>query len=311
MSQLIPIEKINALEVFTGGGMDNLLSAIESEVSEFEPDLSTAKSRGAIKSMAYKVTLSKGVIERARVELVKDWKQMAKDADGLGRHAREFLDELAIKVRLPLTEYEAETARMQAEADRKAMILEAHDDALAEDELWMRENALDEERAKMVAEEEERQRLNLEKIKQQAQEDSDRQAKEAEDARIKAAAEIARMEEKAEAERKIHAERERAEKAEQDAEEAAKKAKADKDYAVALERQRMIHEQAEKDAAERAERERIAKVEAERQANADHRRQVNQGALKALIDNGFNQVAAKKIITVIFQNKIPGIRMVY
>jgi hypothetical protein len=119
------------------------------------------------------------------------------------------------------------------------------------------------------------------------------------------------MDEKAEVERKIHAERERADEAERQAEEAAKKAARDKEAAIETERLRMIREQAEKDAAARQVAEAREKAEAERQANADHRRQVNQGALKALIDNGFNQVAAKQIITVIFQGKIPGIRMVY
>jgi hypothetical protein len=311
MSQLMPIEKINALEVFTEDGMGNLLADIKNEVSTFEPDLSTVKSRGEIKSMAYKVTLCKGVVERARVELVKEWKQRARDVDGLGRKARDFLDELATKVRQPLTDYEAETAAMQAAAEHKAMLATAHDDALAEHDLWLRENAVAEEKSKIQIEEEERQRLNLEKIKQQAQDDSDRLAKEAEDARIKAAAEIARMDEKAEAERKIHAERLRAEKAEQAAKDAAEKAKADKARAIETERLRMIREQAEKDAEEKRLEDEARKIEAKRQANADHRRQVNQGALKALMDHDFNQVAAKKIITVIFQNKIPGIRMVY
>jgi hypothetical protein len=310
-ASLIPLEHINALEVFTEQGMDTLLAEIEEEVSKFKPDLSTVKSRGEIKSMAYKVTLCKGVVERARVELVKEWKQKAKDVDGLGRKARDFLNDLSTKVRQKLTDYEAETAAMQAEAENKAMLLKRHDEALAEHDIWLRERDLSAKEFKLEVEEEERQRVHLEEIKKQAQEDQLRQAKEAEDARISAAAKNARLEAEVEAQRKIQAERERANEAERQAEEAAKKAKRDKDAAIEAERLRMIREQAEKDAAEKILADATARAEAKRQANADHRRQVNQGALQALIDNGFNQVAAKKIITVIFQGKIPGIRMMY
>jgi len=311
MSDLIPIEHINALQVFTEDGIDKLLSAIENEVREFEPDLSTPKSRGEIKSMAYKVTLSKGVIDRAGGDLVKESKARIKIVDDSRRKARTFLDELATEVRAPLTEYEAETARMQAEVEHKAMLTGAHDEALAEHNLWMRERILAEHNAKNKADEEERQRKELAEIKKKAEEDAARQAQEAEDARIKAAAEIARMEEKAEAERMIHAEQERAAKAEQDAKDAAEQAKRDAAAAVEQERLRGIREQAEKDAAAKQVAEAREKKEAERQANADHRRQVNQGALNALMECGFSEDAAKHFITVVFQGKIPGMRMVY
>jgi hypothetical protein len=322
MSDLIPLENINALQVFTEDGIDTLLNAIAEEVADFEPDLSTAKSRGLIKSTAYKVTLSKGVIDRAGADLVKDWKQKAKLVDDSRRKARDFLDELSTRVRQPLTDYEEETARMQAEAEHKARILKLHDEALADHDLWLREQALAAKEAKIQAEEEERQRIEQERhdaeqarlAKEAAEKkEAERQAQIKADAQAQAARE---------AEEKIEAERKRAEQAEREkknAEEiarrkelqAAEKAEQEKAAAIEAERLRMVREQAEKDAFEKAERDKAAKIEAERQADADHRRKVNQGALKALVDNNFTVDQAKAFITVVFQNKIPGMRMVY
>jgi hypothetical protein len=311
MSDLIPLENINALQVFTEDGIDTLLSAIAEEVADFEPDLSTAKSRGLIKSTAYKVTLSKGVIDRAGADLVKDWKQKAKLVDDSRRKARDFLDELSTRVRQPLTDYEEETARMQAEAEHKARILKLHDEALADHDLWLREQALAAKEAKIQAEEEERQRIEQERhdaeqarlAKEAAEKkEAERQAQIKADAQAQAARE---------AEEKIETERKRAEQAERDKEEAAMKAAEEKAAAIEAERLRMVREQAEKDAFEKAERDKAAKIEAERQADADHRRKVNQGALKALVDNNFTVDQAKAFITVVFQNKIPGMRMVY
>jgi colicin import membrane protein len=310
-ASLIPLENINALQVFTKQGMDTLLAEIEEEVSKFEPDLSTAKSRGEIKSLAWKVTLSKGVIDRARIDLVKDLKIQTGLIDGCGRTARVFLEELATKVRQPLTDYEEETAAMQAAAEHKAKMLEAHDAALAEHDVWVREQQLTARQCKLDAEEEERQRIEQGRV--EAEEEAERQETIRAEAEAKA---------KREAEEQIQAERLRADKAEQDriaAEELARinaaaveeQATKDKAEAVERERLRMVHEQAERQAEEKRQADVAAKVEAERQADSDLRRKVNQGALQALVENGFNQVSAKKIITVIFQGKIPGIRMVY
>jgi colicin import membrane protein len=310
-ASLIPLENINALQVFTKQGMDTLLAEIEEEVSKFEPDLSTAKSRGEIKSLAYKVTLSKGVIDRARLDLVKDLKIQAGLIDGCGRTARVFLEDLATKVRQPLTDYEAETAALQAAAEHKARILEAHDAALAEHDVWVREQQLTARQCKLDAEEEARQRIEQGRV--EAEEEAKRQEKIRADAQAKA---------EVEAEQKIEAERQRTKQAlldkhnaenaaAREKKEAEEQATKDKAEAVERERLRMVHEQAERQAEEKRQAEVAAQVEAERQADRDHRKQVNQGALQALVDNGFNQVSAKKIITVIFQGKIPGIRMVY
>jgi hypothetical protein len=231
--------------------------------------------------------------------------------DACGRKAKVFLENLAKKVRQPYTDYEAETAAMQAEIEHKAMIATAHDAALIDDEIRTRCDELDRKEASIREQEEERQ--HIEQARLDAEVEAERQKAIRAEAEAKA---------KREAEEQIQVERERAEKAELDkknaveiarrnAVEAEAKAKADKATAIETERLRMIREQAEKDAAAKAVAYLAEQAETARQANADHRRQVNQGALKALIDNGFDKAAAKQIITLIFQNKIPGIRMMY
>ena len=42
---LIPLESVNAVEVFTGGKLDDLLARIRAEAVTLVPDLSTAASR--------------------------------------------------------------------------------------------------------------------------------------------------------------------------------------------------------------------------------------------------------------------------
>lgn len=125
MTGLIPIESVNPIALFTDKGIDELLAQIEAEVSTFVPDLSTAKSRNEIKSIAYKVTLSKGVIDRAGADLVADWKSKAKVVDSSRLKARKFLDDLAERERIASAE-RAENERIaaaeRAERDKQAAI---------------------------------------------------------------------------------------------------------------------------------------------------------------------------------------------
>ncbi len=311
MSDLIPIEKINALQVFTKDGIGPLLDQIKAEVEDFEPDVSTAKGRAEIKSRAYKVILSKGVIDRAGAELVKSWKEQAAIVDSSRRKARKFLDQLSKEVRQPYTDYEEETARMKAEAVHKAAVRQAHFEALAEHDVWLREKALAEKEAKIRAEEEERQRIEDERKKtEKLRLEKERIREEAEDKAKKAGSEKIRLAglrtQKAVADKKLLVETAKREKRE-----AAEKAEKEKKEAVEAERLRLLNAQKERERVAEEQAEGKRKADADRQANAEHRREINVSALEALMENGFNSVAAKKFITVVFQEKIPGIRMVY
>jgi len=116
----IVLEKDNAIAVFTGEAMDETLIKIEKEVLSFVPDTSTAKGRKEIASLANKVAKSKVALDGAGKTLVSDWKSKAKLVDVSRKTARDFLDNLKVKVRLPLTEWENEEKRKQEEAELKA-----------------------------------------------------------------------------------------------------------------------------------------------------------------------------------------------
>lgn len=281
-SELIPLENINAVEVFTKNGMDTLLARIQDEVKDFVPDMETQKGRNECKSLAYKIVLSKGVIDRAGKEFVSDLKAQVKVVDESRKKAREFLDELSTDVRRPLTEFEqAEEARIQAEK-LLAEIEAAHEEALLADEVWETRRKLAELEAREAA------RLEEERLAEEAR--------------------TAEAERKAEAERQAKEQAERDARAQQEAEERGRQAAAS---ALERERLRVIREQEERE----AEKARIAaKQKAEddrRQADQNHRRSIHAAALKAFIEEGFTEDDGKKIITVIFQKKIPNVQIVY
>ena len=95
------------------------------------------------------------------------------------------------------------------------------------------------------------------------------------------------------------------------AKKAAEQATTEQAEAVERERLRGIREQAEREAERKILSDNQAEAIRQRQDDKDHRRKVNQGALAALVENNFAVDQAKAFITVVFQHKIPGIRMVY
>jgi len=118
-NQLIPVQEINALEIFTKDGLDPLLLAIEKEVATFVPSVETAADRKEIASMAYKVSQSKTYIDAAGKSLVDDIKKQAKVIDTARKKSRDRLDELRDQVRKPLNDWEAEEARKKKEEEER------------------------------------------------------------------------------------------------------------------------------------------------------------------------------------------------
>ncbi|TFH47676.1 MAG: cell envelope biogenesis protein TolA, partial [Lysobacterales bacterium] len=154
MSNLIPIESVNALQLFTIDGIDSLLKQIEDEVSDFEADVATVKGRQEIKSTAYKVTLSKGVIDTAGKDLVADWKKKAAVVDESRRKARAFLDDLSTKVRQPLTAWEQEQAAIEAAKRLVDQVAALHEEALAMNDLFDREREVQAREAELQKQQE-------------------------------------------------------------------------------------------------------------------------------------------------------------
>ena len=126
--ELIPVQEINAVEVFEKGGLQPMLEQIKKRAKSFVPDLSTKKGRDDIKSIAYQVAKSKTLLDSKGKELVAGMKETAKKIDAERKHARDFLDALKDEVRKPLTDFEnAEKERIEAINNRILSIQQSTD----------------------------------------------------------------------------------------------------------------------------------------------------------------------------------------
>lgn len=311
---LVVIEKNNAMAVFTNNDqLDPLIEAIEKEARSLVPDVTTKKGRDAIASMAHKVARSKTYIDNAGKDLVAELKALPKQIDESRRVVRERLDALKDEVRRPLTEWEAEQARIAAEkaaeeerqrieAEQKAA-LEAlrkqievdHEMALLMNDAFDR--VQDEKKAEaerqLIAREEEIKRLAEEKAKREAAEQAQRE--------IDAAA--AR-------EREAILAKERAEREQR---EAAERAEREKQAAVEAERRkaqeeadRIRREAEQREQARLAEEKRKADEQARREADVKHRKTVGTDIVKALVANtSLTRDQAIEVLTAIKDGNIP------
>ncbi len=335
-TQLINVENINALQLFTEDGIDPMLKAIELQVADFVPDLETVKGRAECASMAHRVSKAKVVLDTAGKDLVAKWKEKAKVVDDSRKHARAFLDDLRDRVRQPLTEWEAEQVRILAEKKERDELEYMHGEAIAEDFIFEREREIKRREAEFEARENERR----EREEKERLEDEARKRDAREKARRKAEIEA---EEREREEREENIKREAAEKAQRDADEAIRVAEenAERDRAAAKKAEQYLKDQAErakreaKEAAEKAEHQRLeaieetkrearqreavridkehrARRERERKAaDVEHRRTINNKILTALDDEGFGDRTAKKIVTLIATGTIPYVSINY
>ena len=268
-----------------------------------EVDITTETGRGKLRSYAAEVRREKAAIDKARLNLTAGWRDMTKQANEAGKVINERLEQLAIDVRKPLTEWEdAEKAR-EAEVERIIGLFrssrfvpmgEAADSIrergtivhnIAIDPDLFRDRADEGEREKQetvehlfaalkAAEKAEADRAELERLQREAaeREEAERAKREAEEAEARRAAEAKRAEEariaaeRAEQERLARVEQEAADRARREAEEAAQRERDEerRQHEVQLAAERERAARAEAEA--QAERDRIAAEEAERKA---------------------------------------------
>lgn len=222
-------------------GLDPLIERIAAEVRAHVPDLTTAKGRDAIKSLAYKVARSKTMLDDAGKLLTDEQRKAIATVDAARRKMREALDALKDEARKPLDDWEAaEATRIQNLKNRlerltNAAPAEETEEAFAEligrveavnpeDGTWG-EYLMDAVRAKDATLKRLRDAAELSRLRREAaaRAEADRIAQEA-----AAAAEAERIEREAEAERQRQAEAAEAERVRQDAE---RKANAQKNFA--------------------------------------------------------------------------------
>lgn len=291
MSELVVIEKSNIVTVFTeSNAIDPILKKIADDARSIVPDVSTPAGRKNIASIAYKVAQAKTYLDGLGKDLVDEMKEVPKKIDANRKLMRDFLDNLKDEVRLPLTEWEEEQARIEAEklatieAEKLAKQVESdHEIALllnAEFDRKLKEAEI--ERIRLIKENEER-------IAKEAEEKAKREA----EAQIK--------KEREENERKIIEARLATERAERETKEAEARAIADKERAVIAERVRL----------ENIELQKQREIEA-READVNHKRKINKQIINDLIEHsGLNEEQAKQLITCIVKKQISNITINY
>lgn len=106
--------KASLQTAFEDGTISELIDRIEAEVSTFVPDVSTAKTRAEIKSLAYKVTRSKAPIDEARKALTEGWRSQTDKVNEHWKGVEARLNTLRDKVAKPLKDWEAKDERRRA-----------------------------------------------------------------------------------------------------------------------------------------------------------------------------------------------------
>jgi Holliday junction resolvasome RuvABC endonuclease subunit len=248
-STMVTVEPATVQTVFTTDkALDPLIEKIARVVREHQPDVTTAKGRKEIASLAFRVAKTKTYLDELGKDLVTKYKEMPKKIDANRLDMRTRLDALRDEARKPLDVWEAEQVAVEAKrkADEEAAALALqiehnHEFALLMDAEFNRKR----EEAKQAAE--------------QAKRDHEEQIRREAEAKARREAEDRAQEERAanlrrELEAKLALER--AEKEKVDAEIRAKEAE-----------ERRIREQ--KEAEEKAERERFEATEREEQARKE------------------------------------------
>ncbi|HHH1977966.1 TPA: hypothetical protein ACPZUA_000906 [Yersinia enterocolitica] len=297
--------------LYVTNGLDKYLNQIRQAVNEV-PDVTTAKGRARIASLAASASRSKTAIEKPGREYLRHLKEQPKIIEAELRRFVIECDEIRDETRRPLTEWEAEQERLkqEAEAKKKAEELAAEIEVAHEMALLMND-AFDRD-AKAKADEVERLRKAHEEfIAQQAAEKAKREVEE------KAKRDIEAAEQR---EREAKLAQERAEqKAEQDKKDAAAKAEREKQEAIAAEKlkaqqeaERVQREAKQKEDARLAEEKRVADEAAARAANEAHRKTVGTAVVNGLIEHaGLTREQAIVTLCAIKDSKIPHTNIHY
>ena len=298
--------------------ISNLIADIRQKALSVVGDVNTVKGRGVYISMASTVRRTKTAIDDAGKNLVAEMKKRPALVDASRKKVRDALDELAVEIRRPATEWEAEQERIKAEEAAKIKAEEDRKQLESDHEMALLMNdAFDRELAEKKAEAERQRIAHEEELKRQAAEQAKREAEE------KAAAELAAAKKREEDAIAARAQAEllakqAQERAEQEAKDAAAKAEAEKKAAIEAE-QRKAQEEADrikreaeaKEAARLAEEKRIADEKAKREADVEHRRAINAAAVQALIDQGIPEDWAKACVVAIARGKVPATTINY
>ncbi|EOB3109112.1 TPA: hypothetical protein PXN30_004349 [Yersinia enterocolitica] len=303
--------------LYVTNGLDKYLDQIRQGVNEV-PDVSTAKGRARIASLAAGASRSKTAIEKPGREYLRHLKEQPKIIEAELRRFVIECDEIRDETRRPLTEWEAEQERLkqEAEAKKKAEELAAEIEVAHEMALLMND-AFDRDTKAKADEVERLRKAHEEFIAQQAAEKAKREVEEKAKRDIEAAEQRERDAKLAQ-ERAEQTAKDAAAKAERDAKELAERVEREKQDAIAAEKlkaqeeaERVQREAKQKEDARLAEEKRVADEAAKRAADVEHRRTINRQAVADLIANGLPEDCAQKCVAAIAKNLISSVRITY
>lgn len=326
---VLEIKPEQAPALYIPNGLDAYLEQIRKSVNEV-PNLTTAKGRARVASLAAQVSRSKTAIEKPGRDYLKRLKEAVKPAEVEIKRFVDACDALRDETRRPLTEWEAEQERIAAEkaAEEERLRIESEERAAAEAlklkveadhefalllndqfDRDSREAAAEAER-KRIAHEEELKRHAAENARIEAEQKAKQEREEAarREAELKLKAEQAERDRIAAQERAEREAREAQERVARQAQEAREQAEREKQEAIAAERRKA--EQAE--AARLAEEKRIADEAAKRAADVEHRKTINNKAKGDLVfAAGITEAQAIAVITAIAKGEVSAIRITY
>lgn len=107
--------KINLQKLFTEEGMNEIISAIKTEVKDFKADIATKEGRAEIISMAFKIAKCKAPIENLASELKEDSRKLIDGVNAQWNRYKKEMDALRDEIRKPVDEIEAEEKRILEE----------------------------------------------------------------------------------------------------------------------------------------------------------------------------------------------------
>ncbi|WP_286863213.1 MULTISPECIES: hypothetical protein [Pantoea] len=326
---VLEIKPEQAPALYVPNGLEAYLEQIRQQVNEV-PDLSTAKGRARVASLAAQVSRSKVAIEKPGRDYLKRLKELPKDVEAELRRWVTECDTLRDEVRRPLTEWEAEQERIAAEKaaeDERLRIeeearLQAIKDAEkreADHEMALLLNEkFDRDAAEAKAEAERQRAAHEEEIRRQAAEQArieaeqaaqrEREAAAKREADLQAAKENAEADAKAAQERAEREAREAQQRAEKQAQEAREKAEREKQAAIEAEQRKAR----EAEAARLAEEKRIADEAAARAANEKYRKAIGTDIVTALLGHtSLTREQAIEVLVALKDNKIPHTGITY
>jgi colicin import membrane protein len=120
--ELAVITAQNAVQIFTGGGLNAVLDEIEAKVRAIPLDPSTAVGREEIRSVAYQIARTKTALDAEGKKLTEGWREATTKVNAERKKSAERLEALQEEIRKPLTDFE----------NKEKIRVAAHEEALAD-----------------------------------------------------------------------------------------------------------------------------------------------------------------------------------